>query len=150
MRRRRGALGSAQFCGARARIGRHLCFAGRYGTLGQDLKAWNSLRNFGQMPRSAGRLAALDQEIAQAVDRKSTRLNSSHTVISYAVFCLKKKIVFFEQRGLGRSARGDVARYVLEVNVEALESLRCRRGLGPIVSIGTSSAGVVAVAREAG
>src|SRR5438034_5821944 len=26
-----------------------------------------------------------------SVDRKSTRLNSSHTVISYAVFCLKKK-----------------------------------------------------------
>src|SRR5438034_7361258 len=30
------------------------------------------------------------EEIAKA-DRKSTRLNSSHTVISYAVFCLKKK-----------------------------------------------------------
>src|SRR5205807_2205518 len=28
-------------------------------------------------------------------DRKSTRLNSSHLVISYAVFCLKKKNVFF-------------------------------------------------------
>src|SRR5438034_8446566 len=28
---------------------------------------------------------------ATAIDRKSTRLNSSHTVISYAVFCLKKK-----------------------------------------------------------
>src|SRR5256885_8176019 len=27
----------------------------------------------------------------QAADRKSTRLNSSHLVISYAVFCLKKK-----------------------------------------------------------
>src|SRR5947207_7585839 len=27
----------------------------------------------------------------EKVDRKSTRLNSSHTVISYAVFCLKKK-----------------------------------------------------------
>src|SRR5260221_10513506 len=27
----------------------------------------------------------------KARDRKSTRLNSSHTVISYAVFCLKKK-----------------------------------------------------------
>src|SRR5258708_11553010 len=26
-------------------------------------------------------------------DRKSTRLNSSHQIISYAVFCLKKKIV---------------------------------------------------------
>src|SRR5947207_9462419 len=28
---------------------------------------------------------------APSLDRKSTRLNSSHTVISYAVFCLKKK-----------------------------------------------------------
>src|SRR5436190_5148211 len=28
---------------------------------------------------------------ADRTDRKSTRLNSSHTVISYAVFCLKKK-----------------------------------------------------------
>src|SRR5256885_9904355 len=28
---------------------------------------------------------------AEATDRKSTRLNSSHLVISYAVFCLKKK-----------------------------------------------------------
>src|SRR5258708_16133627 len=26
-----------------------------------------------------------------AIDRKSTRLNSSHQIISYAVFCLKKK-----------------------------------------------------------
>src|SRR5438132_9122500 len=29
-------------------------------------------------------------------DRKSTRLNSSHTVISYAVFCLKKKKLTIE------------------------------------------------------
>src|SRR5438034_8564437 len=29
--------------------------------------------------------------VAIGEDRKSTRLNSSHTVISYAVFCLKKK-----------------------------------------------------------
>src|SRR5437588_5702655 len=32
-----------------------------------------------------------DGEAVDALDRKSTRLNSSHTVISYAVFCLKKK-----------------------------------------------------------
>src|SRR5438132_7029835 len=33
-----------------------------------------------------------DQSVRGLVgDRKSTRLNSSHTVISYAVFCLKKK-----------------------------------------------------------
>src|SRR5438132_14327364 len=29
--------------------------------------------------------------LSARLDRKSTRLNSSHTVISYAVFCLKKK-----------------------------------------------------------
>src|SRR5260221_9530151 len=33
----------------------------------------------------------LDRRGSQGEDRKSTRLNSSHTVISYAVFCLKKK-----------------------------------------------------------
>src|SRR5438034_6262925 len=32
-----------------------------------------------------------NREVAERLDRKSTRLNSSHTVISYAVFCLKKK-----------------------------------------------------------
>src|SRR5438874_8368319 len=30
--------------------------------------------------------------LASIIDRKSTRLNSSHVEISYAVFCLKKKI----------------------------------------------------------
>src|SRR5437667_3244553 len=30
-------------------------------------------------------------EYSEGVDRKSTRLNSSHITISYAVFCLKKK-----------------------------------------------------------
>src|SRR3954449_13479652 len=32
--------------------------------------------------------------VAVSLDRKSTRLNSSHTLISYAVFCLKKKKKF--------------------------------------------------------
>src|SRR5438034_3361902 len=40
----------------------------------------------GPFPRLGVEGAAL-----ASVDRKSTRLNSSHTVISYAVFCLKKK-----------------------------------------------------------
>src|SRR5260221_2027569 len=35
------------------------------------------------------------QPLLGSLDRKSTRLNSSHTVISYAVFCLKKKNVQF-------------------------------------------------------
>src|SRR2546422_2378794 len=32
-----------------------------------------------------------DTTVAHQIDRKSTRLNSSHGYISYAVFCLKKK-----------------------------------------------------------
>src|SRR5437588_4554372 len=35
--------------------------------------------------------ARFDALLGPVTDRKSTRLNSSHTVISYAVFCLKKK-----------------------------------------------------------
>src|SRR5258708_11522396 len=31
------------------------------------------------------------RQIRRVADRKSTRLNSSHQIISYAVFCLKKK-----------------------------------------------------------
>src|SRR5256885_1436130 len=36
-------------------------------------------------------LMRLSGSVLQHADRKSTRLNSSHLVISYAVFCLKKK-----------------------------------------------------------
>src|SRR5438034_1768146 len=47
-------------------------------------------------PDVAGNLEARRREVEDRLDprrqdRKSTRLNSSHTVISYAVFCLKKK-----------------------------------------------------------
>src|SRR5438034_3919923 len=35
--------------------------------------------------------AGMQYVVLSGIDRKSTRLNSSHTVISYAVFCLKKK-----------------------------------------------------------
>src|SRR2546430_5377423 len=36
-------------------------------------------------------IRSLDEGLADLQDRKSTRLNSSHSQISYAVFCLKKK-----------------------------------------------------------
>src|SRR3954467_2237193 len=46
-------------------------------------------------------------------DRKSTRLNSSHTIISYAVFCLKKKKELHTSRHSRRTShtprRGDAA-----------------------------------------
>src|SRR2546430_9588984 len=38
-----------------------------------------------------GTIAELQRQVANDQDRKSTRLNSSHSQISYAVFCLKKK-----------------------------------------------------------
>src|SRR5688572_31415074 len=47
----------------------------------------------GDLPAEAG-AAAGDEDaltLKQPLDRKSTRLNSSHSQISYAVFCLKKK-----------------------------------------------------------
>src|SRR3712207_7572412 len=47
-----------------------------------------------RVDRSADRLpdlAFLEDKRLAAIDRKSTRLNSSHANISYAVFCLKKK-----------------------------------------------------------
>src|SRR2546429_3927928 len=59
-------------------------FAGSPGGLGSGLGAFIS---------SSGKsLIGPDQESSTLLkDRKSTRLNSSHGYISYAVFCLKKK-----------------------------------------------------------
>src|SRR2546426_5679141 len=44
------------------------------------------------------------------LDRKSTRLNSSHLVISYAVFCLKKKKQILKTVGKAESTIGDLQR----------------------------------------
>src|SRR3712207_8177958 len=40
-------------------------------------------------------------DVAGHADRKSTRLNSSHANISYAVFCLKKKKILYKSRSTG-------------------------------------------------
>src|SRR5256885_9064085 len=47
------------------------------------------VRHAGNLPMPGAFIFRLAQFLGQ--DRKSTRLNSSHLVISYAVFCLKKK-----------------------------------------------------------
>src|SRR5947207_14331779 len=60
------------------------CRAGRTRSLGAPCWCRCPARRQGYRPnRRPGR--------RWSRDRKSTRLNSSHTVISYAVFCLKKK-----------------------------------------------------------
>src|SRR5690625_6051548 len=43
------------------------------------------------LPLPPGLERGQDELVGQRPDRKSTRLNSSHVAISYAVFCLKKK-----------------------------------------------------------
>src|SRR5256885_8615986 len=58
-------------------------------------------------------------------DRKSTRLNSSHLVISYAVFCLKKK-----KRHLGQAVVNMILRHLNDRQLPArianlLRMLRC-------------------------
>src|SRR3989454_7655438 len=58
-------------------------------------RAYESLIKIGapSVPAVASLLTHEDDDLRQVAseDRKSTRLNSSHLVISYAVFCLKKK-----------------------------------------------------------
>src|SRR3712207_8418203 len=44
-----------------------------------------------ELSHTTGLHIPVDAGVAAALDRKSTRLNSSHANISYAVFCLKKK-----------------------------------------------------------
>src|SRR5206468_8376896 len=70
--------------GMLGRIGPTRPWARRYAPLSSD-----SRRN---RSRSVGRVTIVRRIAERAPrDRKSTRLNSSHDQISYAVFCLKKK-----------------------------------------------------------
>src|SRR5436190_16547535 len=60
----------------------------------------DALRARHRRPPRQPRLS-LGRDGRRRLDRKSTRLNSSHTVISYAVFCLKKKNVHHRISHLG-------------------------------------------------
>src|SRR3989440_2452042 len=62
---------------------------------------------FASLPQSVGR-ALRGVEIAILEDRKSTRLNSSHDQISYAVFCLKKK----KNNSLSHAARRTTTQHI--------------------------------------
>src|ERR1700716_3472777 len=61
----------------------------------------------------------------------------------------RMQLVYFDHRGQGRSAKGDPVTYTLDENVDDMEALRLHLGLGPIVSIGTSYGGMVAMAHAA-
>src|SRR5688572_32450092 len=90
-------------------FGQMLIFSGAYTTLYLvAVRRWPQLLLFvgsvllvisilvvGALPRDVQEqvplLPTIAKPISAALDRKSTRLNSSHSQISYAVFCLKKK-----------------------------------------------------------
>src|SRR5256885_7678163 len=65
-----------------------------YTTLFRSRKVWKRARRAqkdGSGARKERKGAPARRRAKRRADRKSTRLNSSHLVISYAVFCLKKK-----------------------------------------------------------
>src|SRR2546426_9333658 len=69
-----------------------------YTTLFRSCSPWTSdSGTCGSGPRRSPRRNNVSQQVVPVAlreDRKSTRLNSSHLVISYAVFCLKKKKIY--------------------------------------------------------
>src|SRR5256885_13044681 len=83
---RRFPVALAQPAG-RARVGHR--------SLVENGDAVADLLDVGERMRGEKQGSPLGLEVQEQVDRKSTRLNSSHLVISYAVFCLKKKTKLF-------------------------------------------------------
>src|SRR2546430_7559675 len=61
------------------------------GELGSDQGRGHEVAGARRDPLGRGRLVDDEVQKPDPADRKSTRLNSSHSQISYAVFCLKKK-----------------------------------------------------------
>lgn len=59
------------------------------------------------------------------------------------------QVLYWDHRGQGRSARGDINKYTIDENVEDLEALRIHLGIKQIVSVGTSYGGMVAMAHAA-
>jgi len=59
------------------------------------------------------------------------------------------QVIYWDHRGQGRSARGDISKYNLDENVEDMEALRIHLGIEKIVSVGTSYGGMVAMAHAA-
>src|SRR2546422_2974750 len=72
-----------------------------YTTLFRSIRAVTADLILNERVNSARFLPASD--ISHSQDRKSTRLNSSHGYISYAVFCLKKKKKKTEERDIANT-----------------------------------------------
>src|SRR5436309_8428618 len=67
-----------------------------YTTLFRSVKYMKEMRRGPIINRDVYKRSEVNSLAVQTVDRKSTRLNSSHVKISYAVFCLKKKNIMLD------------------------------------------------------
>src|SRR4051794_41478614 len=79
---------------------------------------FRSVRADDLVAEDARPLGHLDLAVEQVQDRKSTRLNSSHPSISYAVFCLKKK------RNSSSSSQATPKRYARRRHLASSRSTR--------------------------
>src|SRR2546430_4366063 len=84
--RRSSDLGALQFLGT----GGERVFVTRRRAIGGHARSFVR-ETCGDHGLAASSSAAFHDSIVKCTDRKSTRLNSSHSQISYAAFCLKKK-----------------------------------------------------------
>src|SRR5690606_40367982 len=78
-------------------------------------------------------------------DRKSTRLNSSHVKISYAVFCLKKKISWESvsedhKTNINRNSNGKIQNYEVPINLEIVNSDNMRQVVTDCLTVSIMSA----------
>src|SRR5947199_596940 len=88
-------------------------------TLSESLLAPSGELPFGDLP------SAMELPHKASQDRKSTRLNSSHLGISYAVFCLKKKINSNPTPSYGSSLKRLFKRGMLRTQAAGFESSGC-------------------------
>src|SRR3954465_4270329 len=72
--------------------------------------------------------------VAVSLDRKSTRLNSSHTIISYAVFCLKKNNTQPRLKPRPSRACSTPTRCVLPPQARPVREGRRVRGVGLVLT----------------
>src|SRR5256885_6687040 len=99
----RGNLGGIVYDASKATVpGAQVTITGPIGSLSQSTTEQGSFLFSTLIPGSysikvqkagfkSASMKSAEVQINKTTDRKSTRLNSSHLVISYAVFCLKKK-----------------------------------------------------------
>src|SRR2546428_4798733 len=77
--------------GIGASIAKHLAAEGAAVVVNYASSKEGAERVVGEITAKGGKAIGVHADVAKKADRKSTRLNSSHDQISYAVFCLKKK-----------------------------------------------------------